>query len=180
MLERLGVAVTTFPYELHPWIPTGGVSFEERWGDRLDAAVAMYERVAAECAAVGQPFRRPERIPNTRRALETATLVARHAPDAFPDLDRALFLAHFVDGLALGDPDVVDALVAGAGVEPGPVRAAVEAGEAREGLESSLAVAGYVGVDGTPAWLIDGRVLLHGLQPRQAYEDAVAGREAPG
>src|SRR4051794_19313302 len=110
-MRSLGVEIVSLPFELHPEIPVEGLSLRERWGARYQEASAMYRGIEAECEAAGLPFRRPERIPNTRPALETAECVRQRHPDAFPALDEALFRAHFVDGRFLGDPDVLDDLV---------------------------------------------------------------------
>ncbi|MDP9404752.1 MAG: DsbA family protein [Actinomycetota bacterium] len=173
MLTELGVLVTPFPYEIHPDFPPEGLTFEERWRSAPAAGEAIYSRVEAECEAVGLPFRRPARIPNTRRALETAAYVRQEAPDAFPALDRSLFDAHFVDGRFLGDQEVLDELVAAAGADPLEVRRAVDAGEMAEGVDSSMIVAREIGIDGTPTWLIDGRTLVPGVHPRDHYRTVV-------
>jgi predicted DsbA family dithiol-disulfide isomerase len=167
------VTLTALPFELHPRIPVGGVSLRERWGARYDEATSMYERIEAECEAVGLPFRRPERIPNTRRALETAEHVRRTAPEAFDALDRALFDAHFVEQRDIGDPEVLDELVAAAGADASLVRTAVEDGATRAALIESMDTARDVGVTGTPAWLLDQQLLLPGVLPRELFERAV-------
>ena len=64
---------------------------------------------------MGIDFTRPTRTPNTRRALETAEIVRRVAPASFPALDEALFRGHWVDGLDIGDLDVIDELVRASG-----------------------------------------------------------------
>lgn len=161
------------PFELHPRIPVGGVSLRERWGARYDEATSMYQRIEAECEAVGLPFRRPDRIPNTRRALETAEHVRRTQPHAFDALDRALFDAHFVEQRDIGDPDVLDALVAAAGGDTAAVRSAVDGGLTRAALVESMDTARDIGVTGTPAWLLDQQLLLPGVLPRELFERAV-------
>lgn len=166
--------VTCFPYELRPGIPPEGITFEERWRSDPAAGEAIYTRVEAECAAAGLPFRRPVRIPNTRRALETAAFVRNEVPDCFAVLDRSFFDAHFVHGLYLGDQDVLDQLVAAAGADPVEVRRAVHAGEASEGVDSSMIVAAELGIDGTPAWLIGGERLVQGLNLRDDYRKIVS------
>ena len=163
MLQSLGVEIVALPFELHPEIPVEGVSTGER----------RYARVAMACEEVGLPFRPPERIPNTRRALQTAECVRQRHPDAFPALDRALFEAHFVEGRFLGDPDVLDEVVNAAGAPADEVRAAVENGELRAALRESMEAAMDAGVTGTPAWLLDGRFLLPGAQPRDTIRRIV-------
>lgn len=179
MLQDLGVEITPLPYELHPRIPTEGITLRERWGDRYEGAVAMYRRIEEECETVGLPFRRPDRIPNTRRALETAEFVRRQSPDAFPALDRALFDAHFVEGRFLGDPDVLDELVAAAGADGAAARRAVEDGAMHDAVAESMSLAVDAGVTGTPAWLLDERLLIPGVLPRHLFERAVSRLASP-
>ena len=123
LLRELGVNVVSLPFEIHPEIPVGGLSLADRWGDRYGEALETYERIEAECDAAGLDYRRPQRVPNTRRALKTAEWVRRRAPQAFAALDRSLFVTHFVDNRPLDDAEVVDELV------PGPARIRSRRGE---------------------------------------------------
>jgi predicted DsbA family dithiol-disulfide isomerase len=173
LLRALGVTVTPLPFELHPRIPPEGRSLKDRWGARYAEADVMYRRIEDECAAVGLPFRRPEWIPNTRRALETAECVRLRFPAAFDALDRSLFAAHFVEGRNIGDADVLDELVGSAGADAAAVRAAVDAGELHAAVSVSMEQAMDADVTGTPAWLLDGRLLIPGVMPRELFERAV-------
>jgi predicted DsbA family dithiol-disulfide isomerase len=166
----MGVTVTALPYELHPEIPVGGISLEERWGSRYREAKGMYARIEAEAEAAGLPFSRPARVPNTRRALKTAEWVRRNQPDVFPALDRSLFETHFVENRPLDDPDVLDELVAAADGDASAARTAVEAGELDGALRDSMDAAMDANVTGTPAWLLDGKLLVPGVQPRELFE----------
>jgi predicted DsbA family dithiol-disulfide isomerase len=84
LLARLGLDVTVRPFELHPEIPPGGMELgperAERW----------WGRFRAEAAAEGLPFRPPQRVPSTRRALEVAEAVRLDMPGAFEALHRRL------------------------------------------------------------------------------------------
>src|SRR3954471_14887944 len=101
LLRSLGVAVTAQPYELHPDIAAEGRAV------RPDGRLArVYSDIARQCAEVGMLFRAPTRVPNSRRALETAEVVRQLDRAAFAAVDDALFAAHFVDGDDIGDPDV--------------------------------------------------------------------------
>ena len=170
MLRSLGVTVVSLPYELHPEIPVGGISLRDRWGARYGEAAAMYARIEMECDAAGLPFRRPERVPNTRRALLTAEHVRRTEPELFDVLERSLFEAHFVDNRPLDDPDVHDELVGAAGGDVDAARAALDDGALMSVLRESMMAAGQAGVTGTPAWLLDGKLLIPGAQPRELIE----------
>lgn len=166
-LEAMGVNVTVQPFELHPDVPPEG------WPSREGRGRRLYERIAAECEEAGMPFQRPERIPNTRRALATSEWVRRNAPASHATLHRSLFDALFVDGRAIDDPAVLDALVSAAGADAASCRAAVEAGEMEVILDASREAAIDVGASGTPSWLIDDRVLIPGLQAPEVYERMV-------
>src|SRR3954468_3613045 len=120
-LEDMGIDVVMRPFELHREIPIGGR--ELRDGGRT---AAVFDHVGRECEAVGLPFTRPTRSPNTRAVLAAAEHVRRMQPDVFPALHRALFAAHFAEGRDLGDPKVVDEVIAASGGDPAPARAAVD------------------------------------------------------
>lgn len=164
-IERLGVAVTPRAFELHPEIPPEGRSI--RPDGRL---TPTFDRIEAECQAVGMPFRRPTRMPNTRRALETAEVVAARWPAVFPALDDALFRAQFVNGSPLDDPTVLDDLVAAAGAPVDQVHGEVLAGTGQRAVDRSMAQAREAGVTATPTWLVDGRFLIPGAQPPETVE----------
>ena len=130
----------------------------------------MYARIEAECEQAGLPFNRPVRVPNTRRALETAEWVRRNEPIAFHGLDRPLFEAHFVDNRPLDDVDVLDDLVRAAGADATAAREAVDEGAMHEALRQAMDAAVDANVTGTPAWLLDGKLLIPGAQSRDLYE----------
>ncbi|QXC62526.1 DsbA family protein [Aquihabitans sp. G128] len=157
LLSRLGVTVVHLPYELHPEI--GPEGRRVRADGRL---AATFDRIAAECAEADLPFRRPERMPNTRRALETAELVRRHHPEAFAAVHRGLFAAQFATGDPLDDADVLDAIVAAADAPADAVRALVDRGEGAPLVDDAMARAREVGVSSTPTWVLDGGFVVPG------------------
>ena len=172
MLRSLGVSVVTFPYELHPEIPPAGIELKApRPGGRAEAT---YLRIEQECGDAGLPFRRPDRLPNTRRALEVSEAVRQEWPEAFPALERGLFEAHFAEGLDLGDPDVLRRILESSGVDPAPVDEIVATGRPAQAVDASMAAALEAGVTGTPAWLLDGLLMIPGLQPRELFERVIS------
>lgn len=165
LLTTLGVTVTPRAYELHPEIPAAGRPV------RPDGRFALVlDHIGTECAAVGLPFRAPRRIANTRRALETSEIVRAEHPDAFPAVDAAFYDAQWVHDLDLGDPAVVDTVLADADLDPGPIGRSVARGDGARALERSMAQAREHDVTGTPAWWVDDRLLIPGVQGRDTLE----------
>lgn len=162
MLEERGATVVHLPFELHPEIPAEGrrVRPDGRLGPTFD-------RVEAECERAGLPFRRPTRMPNTRRALETAEWVRTHHPAAFSSLHAALFRAHFADGEALDDPSLLDHLVAASGAPADAVRRAVEEGQASAAVDASMTAARDLGIASTPSWVLGEGFVVPGVPERE-------------
>ena len=161
-LEDLGLHVVIRPFELHREIPLEGR--ELRDGGRT---AMVFDHVGRECEAVGLPFRRPQRSPNTRAVLAAAEHVRRTQPDVFPAVHRALFAAHFAEGRDLGDGHVVDDIIAACGGDPAPVRAAVDDGSASRAVDESMAEAWEHEVTGTPAFLLPSGFVVPGVQDRE-------------
>src|SRR5215470_12636458 len=101
ILVRHGLEVVELPFRAHPDIPLGGIPA----GPRKAPMYAMLER---EARAAGLPLHWPARLPDTRRALVAAEWVRRQQPDAFAQLHKDLFGAHFALGEDLEDPAVID------------------------------------------------------------------------
>jgi predicted DsbA family dithiol-disulfide isomerase len=169
LLRSLDVEVVQFPFELHPELPPAGrrVSANGRMA-------AVHAAIAQECADVGMAFKPPEHVPNSRHALEVAEVVRLRWPDAFLALDGALFEAHFVIGLDIGDADVVAALVERAGAPAADVTASLDAGDGKRAVDASIERARDHGIAATPAWKFENDFVLPGVQPRELFQRVVA------
>jgi predicted DsbA family dithiol-disulfide isomerase len=164
-MRDLGVEVTPRAYELHPEIAPEG--YPVRPNGRLSR---VFDQIAAECETLGLPFRSPDRVPNSRLALETAELVRRLAPDAFPVLDEALFRAHWVEGRDLGDEAVIDELVGSSGAPVEVVAERRRADEGKRAVDTSMVEARSLGVTSTPTWVVGDGLMIPGAQPRETIE----------
>jgi predicted DsbA family dithiol-disulfide isomerase len=163
IFEARGFEVVDLPFQAHPDIPPGGRLVGPRSG-------AMYERIEEEARAAGLPLVWPDRLPDTRMALAAAEWVRQHAPRSFPAFEKGLFAAHFALGENLGDRDVIDRHAVEAGVvDVAALHAALESGVAYGLVDRAEVMGRRVGVQGTPAWLIRGR-LIPGLYPREQFE----------
>lgn len=165
LLTDLGVTVDTRSYDLHPEIPAEGRAV--RPDGRFAAVLA---RIGTEAEAVGLPLRAPSRIGNTRVALETAELVRVHWPEAFAAVDVAFYEAQWLHDRDLGDPAVVEAVLAQHGVDPTAVAERRRDGEGARALTAAMDEAREHDVTGTPAWWVADRLLIPGVQDRDTLE----------
>ncbi|OBI53294.1 DsbA family protein [Mycobacterium sp. E796] len=157
ILAEAGFDVVLLPFQAHPGMPPGGLPMRHGHGPR-------YATIERQARAVRMPLRWPSRIPHSRRALAAAEWARLNQPAAFAELHRLLFDAHFVFGEDIDDQAVIDRHALAAGVDVGRMRAALADGSAVASVGQAEWVARHRGVDGTPAWLMDGRLMI-GLQP---------------
>jgi predicted DsbA family dithiol-disulfide isomerase len=162
VLVQYGLGVVELPFQAHPGIPPGGIAA----GPRTGPMFAMLEREAREA---GLALNWPPRLPDTRRALAAAEWTRRHHPSAFPQFHKDMFAAHFVLGEDLEDSDVIARHASGAGIDVAALHAALADGSAAVGVEEAEATGRKYGVEGTPAWLLEGRLIL-GLRPAAEFE----------
>jgi predicted DsbA family dithiol-disulfide isomerase len=166
IFARHGLQVVELPFQVHPEIPPGGIEA----GPRNGPMYAMLEREAREA---GLQLHWPAHLPNTRRALAAAEWVRRNHPAGSPTFHRSLFEAHFVLGEDLEDPAVIDRHATASGIDHIALHTALADGSAEEGVVEAEILARRYGVSGTPAWLVDGR-LISGLRSSAEFERLAA------
>jgi predicted DsbA family dithiol-disulfide isomerase len=157
------------PFDLHPEYPPQGIPRAElvaRYGEGYDARTR--EMFAAEGLAYAPP---PEVVPNTRLALELGE-AARAEGLHGPYHDRVMD-AYWAESADLSQRAVLESLARQVGIsDAGIAQALDERGWARSVDESTTRAQG-AGATGVPAFVIDGRVLVVGAQPRELLAQAV-------
>jgi predicted DsbA family dithiol-disulfide isomerase len=112
----------------------------------------------------------PDVIPNSFDALrltELARDLGRH-----DEIHDRLMDAYWRDGVDLGDQDELRRLLHDLPVDD--VERVLTSDEYRDRVLASTAEAQSVGINGIPAWVIDGKLLIPGAQPRAIFEQAFA------
>jgi predicted DsbA family dithiol-disulfide isomerase len=113
----------------------------------------------------------PERIPNTRRALELIEWArGQGAHDA---LHERVMDAYWTEGRDISDWDVLAALVGELGLDADDARQAVESGAFAPMVDGSTTTAQRHGITGVPAFVLDGRLLVSGAQPHEVFAKAL-------
>ena len=130
-------------------------------GKQLDA------RVSAEGRSEGIEFafERMERTPNTSAAHQLIDVAqAEGKGQAVVD---ALFHAYFEEARDIGNPDVLQTIAVGAGVQGWPAQADAQAVAAREEGVRSL------GISAVPTFIFDHKFGVSGAHPPEALASAI-------
>jgi predicted DsbA family dithiol-disulfide isomerase len=163
---RYGAQITWLPFDLHPEYPPEGVPRADlvaRYGPQLQERMkASFERIGLAYAP------NPDVVPNSQLAL-SVTELARDRGLHGAVHDR-LMDAYWAEGRDIGDPHVLRELAADAGLDD--VDAALEGDAYLDRIAASTAEAHSIGINGIPAFLLDGRLLVLGAQPREVFEQA--------
>ncbi|HSI31030.1 MAG TPA: DsbA family oxidoreductase [Miltoncostaeaceae bacterium] len=168
--EEAGARIDWLPFDLHPEYPPEGIPRAElvrRYGASFSNSV---RRMNEEAGLVYNPH--PERVPNTRRALELGEWArARGAYDA---VHERIMNAYWTEGRDITGWDVLAPLVAEAGLDADDARAEVDSGAFKAPVDASTRVAQEHGIAAVPAFVLDGRLLVSGAQPHEVFREALA------
>jgi predicted DsbA family dithiol-disulfide isomerase len=159
--------VTWLPFDLHPEYPLQGIPR----ADLLARYGSFEERLRGRFAEEGLEYTpNPDVVPNSFAALRLAELardLERH-----DELHDRLMDAYWRDGVNIGDPDELRELAHD--LPPDDVERVLTTDAYADRVHASTNQAVSVGVTGVPAWVIDGRLLVPGAQPREVFEQAFA------
>jgi predicted DsbA family dithiol-disulfide isomerase len=163
--REAGALIEWLPFDLHPEYPPDGIARAElarRYGASFGDAV---RRMNEEAGLVYNPH--PERVPNTRRALELGEWA--RARGAYGDVHERIMNAYWTEGQDITGWDVLAPLVAEAGLDAGEARAEVDSGAFAAAVDGSTKVAQEHGIAAVPAFVLDGRLLISGAQPHEVF-----------
>lgn len=180
-LERTGdlidAHITFQPFELNPAMPPEGQNIGEhlrqKYGSTPDQSAASREMIRGRAAEFGFAINYSDdsRIYNTfdaHRLLHWAEGEGRQA-----ELKHALFEAYFTDGRSPADHDVLVAAAEKAGLSGEGAREVLATGQYGEEVRQAEQLWQSRGINSVPAIVIDGRYLISGGQPPEAFERAL-------
>jgi predicted DsbA family dithiol-disulfide isomerase len=111
-------------------------------------------------------------VPNTKQALRV-TEFARERGLHKPVHDR-LMEAYWEGGRNIGDETELQTLTVEAGLDPAEVDGVLTSDAYADRVQASTVEAQSLGITGIPAFVLDGRLLILGAQPRDVFEKAFA------
>jgi len=169
--------ITFRPFELNPDMPPEGQNIVEhvaqKYGSTPEQAAANREMIRQRAADVGFTITGSgeRRIYNTfdaHRLLHWAETEGRQA-----QLKHALFEAYFTEGRDPSDHEVLIDAARKAGLDPEAARDVLESGRYAEEVRHAERLWQLRGINAVPAIVIDGRYLISGGQPPDAFEKAI-------
>jgi len=175
--DFVDATITFQPFELNPDMPPRGQNIVEhvaqKYGSSPEQSAANREMIRARAAQVGFTVATSDqsRIYNTfdaHRLLYWAELEGCQAA-----LKHALFAAYFTEGRDPSDHDVLIAAAKKAGLDGASAREVLSSGRYAEDVRRAEQLWRSRGINAVPAVVIDGRYLISGGQPAEAFERAL-------
>ena len=177
--HREHVEVRWRSYQLSPEAPVGSDRTEAQMladtkGLPLDAVREMFEHVTTVAAEVGLAYDFDTVRPaNTFDAHRLVHLARRRDAATADAMVEALMSAHFEQGLAVDDRDVLVRLAAGVGLDPDTVRASLARDDGTDEVLADLEEGRTVRVSGVPFFVLDRRLGVSGAQPTELFAEAL-------
>ncbi len=152
-------------FQLNPDMPAGGMDrsqyLELKFGGASNAK-AIYDQVraAGESEGIDFAFERMKRTPNT---IDSHRLIRYAGQKGRQDaVVQALFDAYFLRAEDIGDPEVLTAAAAEAGLDGEETRAFLAGDAEAEAVRAEDASARQAGISGVPCFIFNGQHALAG------------------
>ena len=175
--HRDRVKVVWRSFQLDPSAPRrveGSVAdhLARKYGRTLEQAEEMNRRVTELAAAEGLSYRLDRaQLGNTFDAHRLIHLAAaRGLGDA---AHERLMKAYFSEGVAIGDPESLVAVIAEIGIDPEEARAVLAGDAYAAEVEADLRRAAAFGVTGVPFFALDEKYGISGGQPAELFFGAL-------
>nr|WP_294512440.1 DsbA family oxidoreductase [uncultured Rhodopila sp.] len=172
--EGMTFSVHWNPFQLNPDMPKEGrdrAAYRAAKFGSAEKSAELDQRITEAGAAVGLGFRTDliTRTPNTIDAHRLIWLAGEHGvQDAAME---AVFRAYFVEGRDIGDPAVLAACGAEAGLRD--VGVFLDGELAEEDMRAADQAARDAGVSGVPSFFLDGYNLFSGAMPAETIAGAL-------
>ncbi len=165
---QLDLTIHWRTFQLNPDMPAGGMDrsqyLELKFGGASNAT-AIYDQVraAGESEGIEFAFERMKRTPNT---IDSHRLIRHSGEKGRQDaVVQALFDAYFLRAEDIGDPEVLAAAAAEAGLDAEETRAFLAGDAEAEAVRAEDASARRAGISGVPCFLFNGQHALAGAHP---------------
>jgi predicted DsbA family dithiol-disulfide isomerase len=171
--QDLAVDLIWRPFLLNPDMPRQGMSrtdYMVRKFGAEDRARRLYASITEIAAAEGITFNF-NNIRRTPSSVDAHRLIRHIAPLGIANtLVQLIFRAHFIEGLDIGNPEILAAIAATQGLDSQVSLAFLNSGEGTEFVHAENLHAHRLGINGVPCFLIDGDQAIAGAQEPEVLE----------
>jgi predicted DsbA family dithiol-disulfide isomerase len=166
--KNFDIDVRLVHFPLHPDTPDEGLALEDLFAGRSVDLEAFHERIKALMAAEGLPYTMRSHTYNSRLAQELEKWA--DTQDGGEALHDALYRAYFVDGLHIGDVDVLLGISESVGHAVEEARKVLETRSFKDAVDGDWRKSRQYGVTGVPTFVVGGRGVT-GAQPYEVLAD---------
>jgi predicted DsbA family dithiol-disulfide isomerase len=171
--QDLAVELVWRPFLLNPDMPRQGMSrtdYMVRKFGAEDRARRLYASITEIAAAEGITFNF-NNIRRTPSSVDAHRLIRHIAPLGIANsLVQLIFRAHFIEGLDIGNQEILAAIAATQGLDTQVTLAFLASGEGTEFVHAENLHAHRLGINGVPCFLIDGDQAIAGAQEPEVLE----------
>jgi len=168
--DGLTFEIGWLPFQLNPDMPEGGVDrrdYRTRKFGSWERSLELDAQVAEAGRAAGVAFRH-DRMLRTPNTVEAHRLIRLAADDGVQHaVVERLFRAYFREGLDIGDPAVLAAEGAAAGMGADALAAFAQGEAARQEVQAESLGLAQAGISGVPSFLLDRHLLFSGAMPAE-------------
>ena len=172
LADEIDVHVVFKPFQLDPTASPGKAgpvldAYAKKFGSP-ERAQEIIDHVTAVAAANGIQFRMD-------RALRANTLLAHRvlwlaqATDTQVALKERLLQAYFIDGLDIGDPEVLATCATDVGLDHDRVLAFFDSDDGVDGVRDELRAAAEMEITAVPTFVFDGKWMVPGAQEPDTF-----------
>lgn len=177
--EGIAADIAFQPFELNPQMAAEGENIVEHIGRKYGASpeqsAANRAMIHDRAAESGFEMRMTDdsRIWNTFDAHRLLHWAHETAPDKQKALKQALFTAHFTENRNLTDAGVLTQAAEAAGLDRAEAGEVLASGRYAQAVRASEDLWRSRGISSVPAVVVEGKYLISGGQPAQAFEEAL-------
>jgi len=177
--EGIAADIAFQPFELNPRMAPEGENVGEhiarKYGSTPEQSAANRAMIRERAAEVGFDMRMTadSRIWNTFDAHRLLHWAHETAPDKQKALKQALFAAHFTDNKNITDARVLTEAAQAAGLDRAEAGEVLASGRYAQAVRQAEDLWRSRGVSSVPAVVVEGKYLISGGQPPQAFEQAL-------
>jgi predicted DsbA family dithiol-disulfide isomerase len=157
-------------FPLHPNTPAQGLLLKDLFAGRGFDLDAMHARMKGLMDSERLPYERRTHTYNSRLAQELAKWA--DSQPGFEAIHGALYRAYFVDGLNIGDPEILVQIAESVGLPADEARELLTKRTFREAVDADWQQARRQGITGVPSFVAGDHKVV-GAQPYDVLADLI-------